>query len=92
MRVQPRYEAYCRAHGNTPEEQTEADRKRWPGGAGCGFMIWIGERLHEFIDECRPEYRRGAWRPDYDVYRLRSDRDQRDFTQWLLDRAPARNQ
>ena len=39
----PRYEAYARVHGRDPEAMLEYDRKRWPGGCMCGFMLWIGD-------------------------------------------------
>ena len=43
----PRYLAYCKAHGNTPEEQMSADADAFPGGKMCGFILWMGERHNE---------------------------------------------
>jgi hypothetical protein len=40
----PRFEAYARAHGRSPEAMLEHDRKAWPGGCMTGFMLWIGEQ------------------------------------------------
>lgn len=46
--MNPRYLAYCRAHGRTPEAQLEHDRKVWPGACMCGFILWINARLRAF--------------------------------------------
>lgn len=46
--MNPRYLAYCRAHGHTPEEQLEIDRKSWPGGSMCGFILWNTGKLDRF--------------------------------------------
>ena len=37
---QPRYLAYCAAHGMTPDEMMAHDRIRFPGGKMAGFLIW----------------------------------------------------
>jgi len=41
-RYNPRYLAYCAAHGRTVEEMRAHDEIQWPGGRACGFMLWIG--------------------------------------------------
>lgn len=41
---QPRYVAYCLAHGRTPAAMLEHDRAAWPGGCMAGFIVWIGGR------------------------------------------------
>lgn len=43
----PRYLAYCRWHGVTPDEMLAHDRKVWPGGPMCGFILWSHARIQE---------------------------------------------
>ena len=45
---QPRYLAYCKAHGRKPEEQMEHDREQWPGGIMCGFILWMSQKFAEW--------------------------------------------
>ena len=47
-RYQPRYTAYCIAHGLAPWEMERVDRLRWRGGSFAGFIVWIQERWQEF--------------------------------------------
>ena len=37
----PRYLAYCRVHGRTPDEQLVHDRARRPGASMLAYMQWI---------------------------------------------------
>ena len=48
MSYQPRYAAYARAHGKTPEQMAGHDEEQWPGGCMCGFILWIGDRWREW--------------------------------------------
>lgn len=43
-----RYVLWAEKHGNTPEQQLEADKKRWPGGSMCGYHFWITEAGDRF--------------------------------------------
>lgn len=47
MNWNPRYLAYCRAHGKTPEKMLEHDEERFPGGCMCGFILWSSDKLNE---------------------------------------------
>ncbi|MFH0917012.1 MAG: hypothetical protein V1912_11300 [bacterium] len=39
--INPRYLAYCRAHGMTPDEMLAHDRQEYPGGVNVGFVNWF---------------------------------------------------
>ena len=40
--LNPRYAAYCAAHGaSSPEEMQQRDRREWPGGHMTGFILWM---------------------------------------------------
>lgn len=47
-RLNPRWVNYARVHGRGPDEQLAHDRKAWPGGSMCGFILWNRARLAEF--------------------------------------------
>jgi hypothetical protein len=68
--IQPRFAAYCRAHGTTPEEQLARDRGLYPGGLMVGFLWWVGQRWREW------EAATGR-QPPHDLD------DHRDFDVWL---------
>ena len=44
----PRYLAYCAAHGRGPDEMRAFDRERWRGGTNTGFILWFDARAQEF--------------------------------------------
>jgi hypothetical protein len=48
MKYNPRYIAYSRANGNTPNRQLLEDRDDWPGGCMTGFQLWISEAATVF--------------------------------------------
>lgn len=47
-RWNPRYVAYARAHGRTPEDQLAHDKREYPGGWMGGFMVWMNQRWAEW--------------------------------------------
>jgi hypothetical protein len=46
--LNPRYASYARAHGRLPVEQLAADKEEYPGGAMCGFILWMSTQLRLF--------------------------------------------
>ena len=48
----PRFVAYSRLNGNTPEIQIEKDKMEYPGGCMAGFIIWIDQKLREYKSIC----------------------------------------
>jgi hypothetical protein len=44
----PRYVAYAKAHGKTPEQMMEQDGMDYPGGCMAGYIVWIGEQTETF--------------------------------------------
>lgn len=73
----PRYIAYCQAHGHTPEQQKDHDEQAYPGGRMCGFILWIGEAWHRWAQEA------GEKRSGYDGQGAWSDRQHAAFDAWL---------
>jgi hypothetical protein len=46
----PRFLAYCRAHGRSPAAMLAHDEELWPGGKMCGFMLWLREQWKNWAD------------------------------------------
>ena len=44
----PRYVAYAKINGKTPEEMLEVDTVAFPGGKMCGFTLWIQANIRKF--------------------------------------------
>lgn len=44
----PRYLAYAKEAGHTPDEQLAHDRQAWPGGCMAGFILWISGKRQLF--------------------------------------------
>lgn len=70
----PRYEAYAKEHGKTPEQMLAHDEIAWPGGKMCGFMLWISDRWTEFC----------LMNPDVDRHYLKPH-DHVAFDKWLVE-------
>lgn len=68
MEWQPRYLAYAKAHGRTPEAQREHDRREWPGAAACPIILWLRRREQEFAKAHPEAVTRGAGILDHDAY------------------------
>jgi GTP-dependent phosphoenolpyruvate carboxykinase len=46
--MNPRYIAYAKAHGKTPDAMLAHDKKEWPGGCMTGFILWMREQKGAF--------------------------------------------
>lgn len=71
----PYYVAYAWSNGHSPAAQVTADREAYPGGMGCGFILWMAER-------------RRAWRAESHVSDAREPRSPdavAHFQQWLAE-------
>jgi len=49
--LNPRFEAYAKAHGHSSEEQLKLDDTEWSGGRMAGFSIWIMGKWDEYFRE-----------------------------------------
>lgn len=72
MKWNPRFVAFARAHGRTPEEQDAVDRA---GSHKMEFILWNTAKIREF---CRL---RGVHPDSVDAYRLLEASD--EYDQWL---------
>jgi hypothetical protein len=74
----PRYLAYCTAHGQPdPDAMLAADEERYPGGKMGGFQLWLGSKWLE--------WRAANGRKADDVL---SSEDHQRFDAWLAEGAP----
>ena len=77
--VNPRYLAYCVAHGEpSPDAMLERDRVRFAGGLMVGYIVWINARWSE--------WRRLVGLREYDAL---GDTAHASFDRWLADRIAA---
>jgi hypothetical protein len=51
----PRFVAYAKAHGQTPEGMLQNDKEKFPGGCMAGFMLWINTMRQKFFQQ-HPEH------------------------------------
>lgn len=68
--MNPRYLAYCRAHGKDAEEMQREDEAKFPGGKMAGYQIWLSGKYGEFRTLMR---KKGNF----------SAEDYKEFDQWL---------
>ena len=75
----PRFIAYAKAHGHTPQEQLDHDDIAWSGGKMVGFMLWIRDAWIAWPKTTgeKPECGDGY-----------SNRQHRLFDAWLKDGRP----
>jgi len=71
IELNPRYVAYARVHGRTPNEMMSHDMTQYPGGCMCGFILWMDEQKRAF-KKARPECFIGD-----------NVKDQKAWTAWL---------
>ena len=48
VRYNPRYLAYCKAHGKIPNAMMMHDEQCFPGGCMAGYILWIGGKWAEW--------------------------------------------
>lgn len=67
---QPRYLAYCQAHGMTPEAMDAHDEERFPGGCMTGYILWIGDRWAEWakVNGRKDQQRTAADHASFDAW------------------------
>ncbi len=56
----PRWLAYCSAHGRKSDAQLAHDEREFPGGCMTGFILWINEQKAEFY-KSHPEAFLDRW-------------------------------
>ena len=56
----PKYVAYAKAHGKTPDEMMAHDEAAWPGGVMCGFILWMSKQKQAFL-KAHPEAFLDRW-------------------------------
>jgi len=76
--MNPRYLAYCRAHGRDPVSMLAFDRERAPGGHMGPFIRWVSDRWEE--------WRRANGRRPMESH----PDDHAPFDAWLLEITDAR--
>jgi len=65
--LNPRYVSYAKAHGKTPEKMLEHDKKKYPGGSMCGFILWMAVKHrkcateHKHIADGRRIFHQTKW-------------------------------
>ncbi len=70
----PRFLAYCKSVGGSPEQVLARDREKYPGGHMAGFMLWIRDAWRRWASEVgEKEEWGGAW----------SSRQHEAFDAWL---------
>lgn len=58
--MNPRFIAYAKAHGRSGTAQLVHDRKAWPGGVMCGFILWMSKMKAAFY-KAHPEHFFDRW-------------------------------
>ncbi len=67
-----RYLLYCKENGKNPREMLAHDRKKYPGGSMCNYILWIDQQWFAFAKV------KGLSRHD-----PRLAFDQKGFDEWL---------
>lgn len=67
--MNPRYLAYCAAHGfrGDPDGMLAHDRERWPGGVMCGFVTWMAPLIGAF-EKLRGPHAASAYPDDFTAF------------------------
>jgi hypothetical protein len=74
---QPRYVAYCVAHGaTTPADMLARDRKKHPAAPLSGFLAWNAHTMRDWCEE-------KGYRPGWLGWK-----EHQEYNQWLVERYP----
>lgn len=76
--MNPYYVAFAGTESVTCEEKRRREYERWPGGAACGFILWMSDRWQEWAKF--KGYRRTASGSNDTML---SDYDHAEFGGWL---------
>lgn len=67
LKWNPRYVKYAAANGMSPKRMLRHDRRRYPGGCMCGFLLWSSAKIAKARKE-RPDWFLNGTLVNHDAY------------------------